>query len=302
MELESVAISLARRAMRFALIADAHEAAAASAATMAIQSLRSNPSGMSGATRAAPAQRRRGPGQRGCGGQHRQPEELRGTPPPPLRRRDPRATAPRRGLSTRQTRDGPARYPLGSSATERRHLPNGRGSPSTAHREPCQTHARPLASSREPGLQRVDEQQFKSQNPPRNLGPSVTHRPYANGTGEADGGRRSLSGEVRSDPPRQNLHDGLGPLDLAAATRAPGRTRGPGRSAAAAGGGRTPGTPGVTSAMFASVPGGAFASTRRSRWTLTCWPGLRRGITRQRSRPTRRSLRSARTNVVWRGM
>lgn len=98
-----VAISLARRAMRFALIADAHEAAAASAATVAIQSLRSNPSGMSGATRAAPAQRRRGPGQRGCGGQHRQPEELRGTPPPPLRRRDPRATAPRRGLSTRQT-------------------------------------------------------------------------------------------------------------------------------------------------------------------------------------------------------
>ena len=90
MELESVAISLARRAMRFALIADAHEAAAASAATMAIQSLRSNPSGMSGATRAAaPAQRRRGPGQRGCGGQHRQPEELRGTPPPPLRRPRP---------------------------------------------------------------------------------------------------------------------------------------------------------------------------------------------------------------------
>ena len=55
-------------------------------------------------------------------------------------------------------------------------------------------------------------------------------------------------------------------------------------------------TPGVMSAMFSSVPGAAFASTRSVTWKLTRWPARRRGITRQRRRPMRRSLRSALTN------
>ena len=141
------------------------QAAAASAATVAIQSLRSNPSGMSGATRAAPAQRRRGPGQRGCGGQHRQPEELRGL----LHLRFAAATRKPRRLGEacqlgRPETDQPvtrwvARQP--SAAI----FPTVVAVPRPPIESPARRTARPLASSREPGLQRVDEQQFGRRTP-----------------------------------------------------------------------------------------------------------------------------------------
>ena len=58
-------------------------------------------------------------------------------------------------------------------------------------------------------------------------------------------------------------------LALLAATRAPAAGE-PGTSSAPADPGEPGGsTPGVTSAMFATVPDGADASTRKSTWKLT---------------------------------
>ena len=66
----------------------------------------------------------------------------------------------------------------------------------------------------------------------------------------------------------------------------------------AAGGGGVPpaGGPGITSASFVSVLG-AFDATRVVTWKVTRWCGLSVGMTRQRSRRSRRSLRVAPTNV-----
>ena len=132
--------------------------------------------------------------------------------------------------------------------------------------------------------------------------------PECKGTGQSDGGRRSLSGEVRSvctGPPCQDLDYGLGLLltgsdavvtgACAPGVVADGPAGPPGGTSTELGG-----STGVMSAMFVSVPGGAFASTRRSRWTLTRWPGAEARDHETAWRPTRVSLRSARTNVILR--
>ena len=122
----------------------------------------------------------------------------------------------------------------------------------------------------------------------------------------ADGAR--LSGNARRDPPWQDPHAGLGPPGPYPRSQR-GRPCGLPPGAAGRFGnsvfGLVPepgGTPGVMSAVFVSVPGAAFGLTRTLRWKLTRWPGRRRGITRQRRRPMRRSLRLALTNLVRRGM
>src|SRR4051794_11048896 len=73
--------------------------------------------------------------------------------------------------------------------------------------------------------------------------------------------------------PRTATRDGL----------APGAAGTPGGGSAAGGAAVEPGssTPGVTSAMFVTVPCGALGETRNTACKRARWPGSRRGITRQ---------------------
>ena len=122
-------------------------------------------------------------------------------------------------------------------------------------------------------------------------------------------GDARLSGNARRGPPWQDPHGGLGPpgpylrSQRGPALQSPSRCRGQVRQF-----GHRPRARARRFHAGRDV-GGVRQRTRRCvwvdahvRWKLTRWPGRRRGITRQRRRPMRRSLRLARTNLVRRGM